>query len=125
MREVKMLTVPKCNGRLAGIECDKDAVYDAPTGSNGAWGYWCEDCAKKLGAHIAIGSKLVQHTPAQPKGGKAKLATELSDMEAIVMDGEREVECPDCGCIRRVEPDADYKFDCEDCGVRLRCASIM
>jgi len=125
MKTVKMLNVPKCNGSLVGVECDKPAVYDAPVGANGAWGYWCESCAEKLGANLSVGFKLVQHTPAKAKGGKAKFAKELSDMGTVVMDGEREVECPECGCIRRVEPDAAYKFDCEDCGTKLKCKCIM
>jgi len=121
MKDVKMATLPKCD------ECKtNDAMYDAPACKYGrSWGYWCETCAKKVDADLLPASKLVQHTPAEAKGGKPKLAKELSDMEAVVMDGEREVECPDCGCIRRVEPDADYEFDCEDCGIRLKCASIM
>jgi len=44
----------------------------------------------------------------------------METLEAVFMDLQfREVECPECGDCRNLEPDATGTFDCE-CGVTVR-----
>ena len=61
----------------------------------------------------------------QDNKGKKVRGKDLSTMEQIVMDGDREIECPLCGAIRMVEPDAHYTFTCEDCGAEVKVPCIM
>jgi hypothetical protein len=37
-------------------------------------------------------------------------------MDETLLDGVTSVFCPYCGASRRVEPDANYKVKCEECG---------
>jgi len=53
------------------------------------------------------------------------IAKELSSTEDIILSGDREVECPECGDTCRVEPDANYKYACEGCGAPLKCQTVI
>ena len=122
MKNLRMEVLPKCDF------CKKvDAVYDAPT-DHGSWAYMCTECSKSKAnpGLLSIGNRIVQHTPAVPKeSGKIFLGKEASTMEEVVIDSVRMVECPECAMSRSVEPDADYVFTCDGCGVKVRCKQIM
>jgi len=115
--------LPKCNF------CKKDALYDSPTIFNRTWAFTCKTCAKlrtsEEGREIGFEFRLIDSTIPKSEAVDVKVADEKSSMQDIVMDGDRIVECPDCGVQRDVEPDADYKFECEGCGRKLVCGSIM
>ena len=106
----------------------KDSYYDAPT-VGGLWANLCPKCFEKHGSPTigtcfkkrdreAIVKKLGDTT------GQILDGEELSNLESIVMDGDREIGCPNCGEVRAVEPDASYKFICEGCGSEVRCPCL-
>jgi len=104
----------------------KDSYYDAPT-SAGSWANMCPDCLKEHGGASAkaVGTcfKLRDRSDQPPAVADVLAGEELSTLESICMDGEREIGCPNCGEARAVEPDAAYKFTCEGCGseVQVSC----
>jgi hypothetical protein len=123
MKVVKKTEIPPCDF------CHAKAIADVPTRS-GRWANVCVICFETecdMPYAAKMGSKLEFHTPAAPvKDSKIFLANELTSMEEVVCDGSmREVECPNCGESRRVEPDADYVFTCEGCDVKVRCRDII
>jgi len=123
MKTVKMAKIPKCD-----ICKEKPARYDAPLAvAGGSWGYVCADCAVSAGANTAIGSILEeQGEQGDENRGKKVRGKELTSFEDVVMgDADREIECPLCGAIRMVEPDAHYTFTCEDCGAEVKVPCIM
>ena len=107
---------------------DRDAIYDAPTRS-GSWAYMCEDCAKSMSneASLNIGFKFelrekVQADVEIPKARVWAIEPGLDDLdywENSMMEGIREPECPTCGEVRRMEPDAT-QFTCSGCGTKCR-----
>lgn len=100
-----------------------ESYYDAPT-LTGLWANLCPDCFKKHGSPSAdtVGTKFVLRDRSnQPEMADGILeGKELSTLESICMDGEREISCPNCGEVRPVEPDAGYVFTCEGCGSEVR-----
>lgn len=120
MKTTRMPELPKCD-----ICQGRDAAYDVPTKS-GPWANLCEECFPGHQGRDAerIGSKLVHHVPATPVGGEAQMGLEPSDEEywyGIVMCSEdRMIGCPQCHMERAVEPDADYEFVCEECGITVQ-----
>jgi len=86
----------------------------------------CEGCFKTNAAQNAqhVGTEFVEGiTEPRNSGMKPKLAKTV-DLESAICD-ERYVKCPECGEERHVEPDASYKFNCEGCGIPLKCVDIM
>ena len=122
MKTVKMATIPMCS-----VCKKKPARYDAPLASAGmSWGYVCVECAESIGANLTVGSVLEEAGPPANPTGKKVRGKDLTSFEDIVMgDNDREIECPECGAIRTVEPDAGYTYTCEDCGVSVRVPCIM
>jgi hypothetical protein len=119
VKNIKVTVMPKC-----GICGSSQGIYDAPT-NGGSWGNMCEDCIKIHGDSNGIGSKREMRVSAKPQtDGKIVDAIEEFNRDTILM-GEREVECPKCGETRMVEPDADYVYGCEGCGVKVRVRDIM
>lgn len=124
MKTVYKTLVPTCDF------CKKvPAIFDAPT-KFGSWAYMCEECSKtQKCSEIALfesGYRLKQRNPAEPvKSSEPKMAKEITGMEDMINIGDREVGCPDCGCTKSVEPDAGYTFNCEGCGILLKCQEIM
>lgn len=119
MKTVKMAKIPKCD------ICKKNpAKYDTPI-NGGSWGYVCEACGAGVGVS-PIGSILeLAGEPAKPSGKKL-MGKDMTSFEDVVMgDADREIECPECGCIRTVEPDAGYTYTCEDCGASVKVPCIM
>ncbi len=116
MKTIKVAKIPKCDF------CSEPAIYDAPTRFGSSWAYMCLECTKENGFNVHIGRRLEQLKEVEVKGGPAKVARTITDPELILMDEEdRDVECPDCGDTRTVEPDAAYEFNCGGCGIRLVC----
>jgi hypothetical protein len=130
---------------LEGIDHDGTAYYDAPT-KNGSWAYMCEEHFKLYGLDH-IGTKFDYQPVAEPlrevaakassmvsplsvgavlahKAVQPQLGEELCDLEEQLF-GDRMIGCPDCGCERHVEPDATYTFDCEGCGIPVKCPTPM
>ncbi len=116
MRTVKVTTVPKCTFCKTA-----DALYDAPTLYGSTWANMCAVCAVDNSTNdlLKIGSEYKLITVAEAKGGEPILGSEASSLEEQVM-GDRHIECPDCQDQRLVEPDADYTYDCEGCGARVK-----
>ena len=109
MRDKRVVKLPKCN------YCHEPAIYDAPTNLTGQWAYMCATCSIKHCSNLAIGTHFIVGI-APPVKSVAQQAFRLS---------AEECECPECGEIRAVEPDADYEFDCEGCGIKLKvCDSL-
>jgi hypothetical protein len=118
MKQVKMQKIPKCDF------CDQPAKYDAPT-IGGPWANMCPVHYKKNGhPHSSgLGSILIQAPKQQPKQDKVVVGiedTSIETLEAVMMDSQnREIECPECGSGKDVEPDANYIYTCE-CGVKVQ-----
>lgn len=110
--------LPKCN------MCDRKAVCDAPT-QMGSWAYMCEVCLETWGRpdSLTLGTEFKQRTPAKKKS-KSVMGiedTSIEQLEQVLMSSvDREIECPECGDMRKVEPDAEYKYQCEGCGVQVQ-----
>lgn len=104
--------------------CGAAATYDALT-TEGHWAFMCEDCYHAHCRPGGLGVKYVVVDKPEVEGkGMTLTANELSDLETIVMDGERIVECPACGTEREVEPDADYTYKCEGCGAKVKVTAM-
>ena len=119
MKTVKITEAKGCDF------CEKEAEYDAPTIMD-SWANMCQKCFDKYkGSNYGAGFKLVVRKPAEKSEDTAVYtAIELTDLGDIVLsDVDREVECPQCGEVRTVEPDADYEFQCGGCGVKLKVVS--
>lgn len=128
MKTVYLEKLPKCDYEDVTPGCLGEATYDAPTISGGRWAHMCEHHYEMFKSPIAeqVGCKLAQRELAKPKEGKPVLGLEpgienLEYWENVLFDGLREVECPECGDIKNVEPDANYTFTCECCGVKVKC----
>lgn len=50
-----------------------------------------------------------------------------SEDEFIVAEHEGmwDADCPECGCGATVEPDADYVYTCEGCGVQVKVVPYL
>ena len=81
----------------------------------------------ELGIDLTIGSVLEeQGEQGTENAGKKVRGKDMTSLEDIVMgDADREIECPLCGCMRMVEPDAAYTYTCEDCGAEVKVPCIM
>lgn len=119
MKTVKLAKIPKCD------ICKKNpAKYDTPI-NGGSWGYVCEACGADVGVS-PIGSILKeQGEQGTENKGKKVYGKEMTSISDLLMDADREIECPLCGCMRMVEPDAAYTYKCEDCGASVRVPCIM
>jgi len=131
MIEVKMIELPPCSyQQLAPVEggiCNGIAIYDTPV-KGGSWAHVCQahyDMFALPGAE-SIASTLVKWDRPKPKSNIEICAWEpsLDDLEyweKVLIDGVRELKCPECDDIKRVEPDADYSYHCDGCGMKLHC----
>lgn len=119
----KVTDMPKCD-----FCKEKDGIYDGQTFS-GSWANMCDDCLDQNADRVQVkmsGIKRELHVPAEPKNdGRVVKGIDTNMEEVITMDEMREVKCPDCGELRNVEPDADYTFTCEGCGVKVKVEDIM
>lgn len=127
MKTIYFKKLPKCDYRNLTPKCQGDAVYDALT-INGQWAHMCEYHYQIFKSPTAerIGCKLAQRDLVKPKEGKAKMGIEPSHddfgyWENVLMDGLREIRCPDCNEPRSMEPDAEGIFNCEGCGIKVKC----
>lgn len=114
--EAKVMALPKCDF------CSERAKYDGKT-KNGQWANMCQKDFDEYGVGLGMGrgQKLVVQQPAKPDGRKGVLIAKLiSDLADVVEDGAADVECPQCGEIKTVEPDACYTYSCEGCGASVR-----
>lgn len=118
MKDLQVSKLPDCDI----CQSKGTGVYDAPT-KQGPWANMCEACYK---AHHngTIGTRrVVKVVEKSDDPGKIAIGIEDDSMEyledVLVGDGMREIECPECGSVRHVEPDADYTYDCE-CGVKVK-----
>jgi len=128
MQKVRLKKLPLCDicSQFPGPR--NKAKYDAQIKGSTTWGYMCEDCARTHAAWNqkedcpAVGTQLVGGI-AEPKE-KIVLGEEAGTpeyWETVMMDGVREIECPKCNEIRRMEPDADGSiFNCAGCGIRVQ-----
>ncbi len=113
MREKVVHELPKCSF------CGEPAIYDAPQVDGQPWANFCEACKDRQKPYLAAGTKFKLVPKPESKERKI-LGTEASSIDEQVM-GDREIECPTCQTLRLVEPDADYTFECEGCGVQVEC----
>lgn len=100
----------------------KDVYYDAPTEA-GPWANMCEDCMLKQ-PYTQLGTRFELRTEKKESVSGILKGKELSSMEEA-FDGDREIGCPNCGEARLVEPDADYTYECEGCGSKVRVPCLM
>lgn len=71
--------------------------------------------------YIAEGAGMPKmRVPKRKKTAGVPIAEELSDLEDILMEGVRKIQCPHCGEIYRMEPDADGIMTCHQCGEEFR-----
>ena len=119
MTERKVDTIKACDlcGKVG------DCYYDMPTGA-GPWANLCEDC-KQAQPYTQLGTRFTLRGPKLPTASETLDGEDLSTLESICMDGDREIKCPNCGELRSVEPDASYTYDCEGCDTKVRVPCIM
>jgi len=96
--------------------------YDAPT-SMGPWANLCEDCFKRNGSS-QIGTKFELREKKKGVVGVLR-GVEVTTLEDLIADADREIKCPNCGELRSVEPDAAYTFECDGCGSMVKVGSIL
>ena len=118
-------SIPDCDF-CAEKGIKEKAICDAPT----LMGFWANMCKRHLTQYASLsadqcGFNFKTRESAKPKGGAVKLATEVSTPEEITFGDGRVVACPDCGAEKSVEPDADYEFDCEGCGAKVKVGDWM
>jgi hypothetical protein len=128
--------LPKCDFRSFYPHPNgDDALYDAPTIPGGSWANMCKECAMSRG-DISVGTtfKLREEyqgeIPDEPVWAIEPGLDDLEYWEDTVFNGIREPECPTCGEVRRMEPDADnsqktdsgkrFAFTCEGCGTKCK-----
>lgn len=113
--------LPKCDF------CGNPALCDAPTVHGTSWANMCCGCVEEHSTpgNIALGTifKLREPKPEMKMEG-IQLGIEETDLEELMLDGDRYVGCPACGDSRHVEPDAAYTFKC-GCGTEVKCGEIM
>lgn len=127
MKTVYFEKLPRCD--YENLDCTGNAVYDAPT-IDGPWAHMCEHHYKIFAASMAdkIGCKLAQRDKVEEKSGEAQMGIEpnyddLEYWENVLIEGLREIKCPECSESRSMEPDATGVFTCEGCGIRVKCPS--
>jgi len=120
MKTRKVDAMRKCD--ICG-KMPKDHYYDMPT-AGGAWGNLCEDCKQKQ-PYTQLGTKFVLRGEKAEPATKELRGIELTSFEDVVMDGDREIGCPNCDEVRSMEPDAGGVFECEGCGSKVRIACLM
>jgi hypothetical protein len=132
MKKKRVQELPLCDFKnLPSVVdmCSVYAKYDAPT-KRGTWANMCEVHYKIHAAKgaDALGCELVKGLaePAPPHskfvhGVEPNLAENQEYWENVLLEGIREITCPECGEERRMEPDATGIFNCDGCGVRVKC----
>jgi hypothetical protein len=112
--------LPKCDF------CNCGAKYDAPT-KVGSWANMCSNCAKTHTdrSRISIGTQFALRDQTQKGKGAGKASIGIEDTDFGNLDSDREIRCPICNEVRTVEPDADYKYDCDGCGAKVKVPSIL
>ena len=126
---IRVTSIPDCDL----CKAEKQGIYDGPVAGYGSsWGNMCQECVDLMSSGdtvdlLAIGGKrelIVKSDSPDPNGivqGKT-----VSDIEAIICgDANFEVECPACGEIRQLEPDAHGTYKCEGCDRKVKIPSIM
>lgn len=99
---------------------DQTVIYDAPTGQGTSWGYMCNYCYRGPANGMGTRFELKIKQPTDKGRGKTVKGKCLTSLEAMIGSDELpEIECPVCGEIRVVEPDADYTFKCEGCQANI------
>lgn len=103
-----------------------DRYYDAPT-IGGAWANMCPKCVSKHGSPqtVQLGTCFVLRDEVKEAASEILQGIELSTMEQVVMDGDRDIECPNCGETRAMEPDASGDYECEGCKSKVRIKCLM
>jgi hypothetical protein len=113
MKEKKSNTVKE-------LACDfchttgHETIYDAPT-YLGPWAHMCPVCFGKNTASSTIGTKLVYFKKEVAPAKKKLPVVEQSNDEEILIDGDRTVNCPECGMDHTLEPDAAGEMKCHNC----------
>ena len=132
-------TLPKCDFRNDYPHPDgDDAIYDAPVIPSGSWANMCKACAFSRG-NLRLGTKFQLREEYQgevPDNTINAIEPDFDeDMEYwadVLENGIREPECPTCGEVRRMEPDACsfkhedglvYAFECEGCGTKVKMSA--
>lgn len=110
--------LPKCDF------CGEDAYCDCKS-VMGGWANMCKKHYQEFGVKNMKITEFELRTPAKPKKNHVVKGIEdrsLERLQAVMFGSEdREIICPECNDARKVEPDAEYTYDCEGCGTRVRC----
>ena len=72
-------------------------------------------------------TKIVKRVKAEPKpNGDNKILKGIlaMDLEDAAFDSVLVCECPECGDVRSVEPNAHYVYTCEGCGSKVKACGI-
>ena len=121
MKIKKVTTLPKCDF------CDKNAEFDAPTIHGSKWANMCPEHMLAYGRNVeSLGTQFsVRESVPEKKSFKILRGiedTSIERLESVLFGFEnQEIECPQCGDMRMVEPDATYTYICEGCGVKVKC----
>ena len=118
MKTRKVDSIKPCD--ICGVV--EDEYYDAPTRA-GPWANMCKKCFIRNGAS-PIGTKFVLRTKTAGVKGTLR-GIEVTSLDDLIADSDREIKCPNCSEIRTVEPDAAYTFECEGCGSMVKVGRIM
>lgn len=98
--------------------CGEDAYYDCKT-TQGPWANLCENHFREIGLPDGA-TKFKLPDAKNPPEKKVLMGICLTDMEDAVFDGIVEWECPSCGDVRSMEPDAYCIVECENCGQKYK-----
>ena len=125
MKTKKVNELPKCSFKNDYPHPNgDDAIYDAPVVPSGSWAYMCKECGMSRG-NLKMATKLeLRNEISKSTNPKIQMGIEENSLEYwenVLMDGLREIECPECGESRNMEPDATGVFKCEGCHAQVRC----
>jgi hypothetical protein len=99
-------------------KCKRDAYWDA-SGPGGHWGYWCNNCYENSCSSLGSTEFKLREPTSKPiseiKEAKEPTFSNMDYWENAMVEGVREVICPYCDKITRLELDASGKRKCHNC----------
>ena len=92
--------------------------YDCQISGKHTWANMCEQCHKLHGSDQGTCFRSFEYTGGNEKRKVVKVK-ELSSLEDLADDYDREVQCPQCNHSFILEMDAHGIIDCAGCGQKL------
>lgn len=117
LKVINKTILPKCD------LCDNKAYYDVKLKNDSRWANLCPTCYGQYGSNLGYEFNLVEQ---MPDNGQSPIdGIEKYDLNDLIMDlCDREIACPLCNKVRRMEIDAEGEYLCY-CGQKITYNSII